>query len=258
MDDQKTAVAADTKQQSAEAQELADKLALPLASVTDTTYPLLLVVTGERLELRQTGEGKSGPVYVDFISGKADYRRREGGGRKETIARAVGRKGQFKPVVLDATAGLGRDAFVLACSGCRVTMCEQNPVLAALLEDGFDRAQGNADISEIINKNINLQHGNSLEIMKKCRETTRPDVVYLDPMFPHRTKSALVKKEMQVLQQLLGEDQNGDQLLEQALITATKRVVVKRPSSAPALNETKPDIEYKTKKNRFNVYLVAK
>ncbi|MBU0480257.1 MAG: class I SAM-dependent methyltransferase [Proteobacteria bacterium] len=250
------AVAPATDLQATEAKNLATELGLQMTSLDNTSYPLLLVKTGERLELRRTGAGKTGPVYVDFTGGRADHRRREGGGKKQTIARAVGIKGQYLPTVLDATAGLGRDAFVLACLGCRVTMCEQNPVLGALLKDGLARAANNSQLSAIINKNMFFQHGDSLEIMSRISQENRPEVVYLDPMFPHRTKSALVKKEMQVIQQLVGEDLISDQLLTLALNTATRRVAVKRPASAPPLNGRRPDLTYETKKNRFDVYLI--
>jgi len=83
----------------------------------------------------------------------------------------------------------------------------------------------------------------------------QPDVIYLDPMYPHREKSAAVKKEMRVFQSLVGEDLDADNLLEPALALAKYRVVVKRPSYAPPLNNKKPSTSIKMKKNRFDVYV---
>lgn len=97
---------------------------------------MALVLTPEHLELRKRDEPKLGGIFVDFVGGAMAHRRRFGGGRGEAVAKAVGIKGDYLPDVVDATAGLGRDAFVLASVGCRVRMLERNPVVAALLDDG--------------------------------------------------------------------------------------------------------------------------
>ena len=81
------------------------------------------------------------------------------------------------------------------------------------------------------------------------------DVVYLDPMFPHRKKSALVKKEMRVFQQLLGSDDDADSLLAPARELAGKRVVVKRPAYAEPLADVPPAMAITSKKHRFDVYI---
>ena len=92
---------------------------------------MALVMTPEHLELRKRDEPKLGGIFVDFVGGAMAHRRKFGGGRGEAVAKAVGIKGDYLPDVVDATAGLGRDAFVLASVGCRVRMLERNPVVAA-------------------------------------------------------------------------------------------------------------------------------
>lgn len=114
--------------------------------VSDEAAPLALVLTSDRLELRKRDEPKLGAVYVDFVTGTMAHRRRFGGGRGEAVAKAVGIKGDYLPDVVDATAGLGRDAFVLAAVGCRVRMLERHPVVAALLDDGLRRAYADEEI----------------------------------------------------------------------------------------------------------------
>lgn len=148
------------------------------------------------------------------------------------MAKAVGIKGDYLPDVVDATAGLGRDAFVLASVGCRVRMLERNPVVAALLDDGLARGYADAEIGGWLQERLQLIHASSLTALSDI--TPRPQVVYLDPMFPHKQKSALVKKEMRVFQSLVGPDLDADGLLEPARLLATKRVVVKRPDYAAA------------------------
>ncbi len=217
--------------------------------------PFALVLTERQLELRKLDEPKLGPVYVDFVEGAVAHRRKFGGGRGQSIAKAVGLKSGANPTVVDATAGLGRDAFVLASLGCSVTMLERHPVVAALLADGLLRAKQDPEIGAWVSERMRLISGPALENLQRL--PFEHDVVYLDPMFPHRQKSALVKKEMRVFQSLVGPDLDADALLPVALSVATKRVVVKRPDYAGFLNERKPSTSIETKSNRFDVYVVS-
>ncbi|GAA5218188.1 class I SAM-dependent methyltransferase [Corallincola platygyrae] len=214
---------------------------------------LMLWLDAERLSLRDAGDKKQGAVSVDFAGGGSRHRRLHGGGRGEAVAKAVGARGQSTPTVLDATAGLGRDAFVLASIGCHVTMLERSPVAAALLQDGLNRAVMDSEIGDWISDRMTLIPGASSDLMSDW-SGERPEVVYLDPMYPHRKKSAQVKKEMRLFQQLLGPDQDADALLAPALALATKRVVVKRPDYAPPLADKPSDAQIKTKTHRFDIY----
>lgn len=205
----------------------------------------------EHLALEQIDDPKQGLVFVDFVSGATAHRRKFGGGKGQAIAKAIGLKAGVKINVIDATAGLGRDAFVLASLGCHVTLVERSPVAAALLDDGLQRAYLNLEIGEWMQQRMQLHFGSSIEYLKN----NQTDVVYLDPMFPHKKKSALVKKEMRVFQGVVGADLDADSLLDVALQSARYRVVVKRPDYAPFLDNKKPSMSIKTKKNRFDVYV---
>ncbi|WP_416348726.1 class I SAM-dependent methyltransferase [Pseudoalteromonas sp. B530] len=205
------------------------------------------------LQLFKKDEPKLGAIRVDFVTGAVAHRRKFGGGKGQAIAKAVGLNKGAVPTVLDATAGLGRDAFVLASMGCKVVLHERNPVVAALLYDGLQRAYQDAEIGEWVQSTMRLEFGSSHDLLEQAG--WRPDVVYLDPMFPHREKSAQVKKEMRVFQDLVGNDLDADALLPFALQLATKRVVVKRPDYAGFLNDKTPSMQIKTKKNRFDVYV---
>ncbi len=208
---------------------------------------------GGVLAVDRTGS-KEKPVVVDFVGGKAGHRRKFGGGRGQDIAKAVGLNKGVTPSVLDATGGLGRDAFVLASLGCHVTIIERSPVVAALLADGLRRGREAAETGDIINQ-MSLIQANAVEWMKTQSPLEgRFDVVYLDPMFPHREKSALVKKEMRLFQELLGDDPDADLLLAPALTVACHRVVVKRPRLAPDLDGQKPDYRLVGKSCRYDVY----
>ena len=205
-----------------------------------------------RLELRKLDEPKLGAVYVDFVSGIMAHRRKFGGGRAEAVAKAVGVKGDELPSVIDATAGLGRDAFVLASVGCKVRLIERHPVVFLLLQDGLQRAYADADIGAMLQTNLQLLNVKHLSELNP--ETNFADVVYLDPMYPHKQKSALVKKEMRLFQHLVGGDLDADKLLEPALNLARKRVVVKRPDYAEFLAQIPPHFSRQTKNHRFDIY----
>lgn len=220
---------------------------------SDEQAVMALVLTPARLELRKRDEPKLGAIYVDFITGAMAHRRRFGGGRGEAVAKAVGIKGNYLPSVVDATAGLGRDAFVLASLGCQVRMIERNPVAAALLDDGLQRGYQDPEIGPGLREHMTLLHTSSLAALAVL--TPSPDVVYLDPMYPHKQKSALVKKEMRVFQALVGSDNDADGLLAPARQLAKKRVVVKRPDHAPPLANEPAHAAIATKNHRFDIYM---
>ncbi|MDB1122538.1 class I SAM-dependent methyltransferase [Vibrio algarum] len=226
----------------------------------DSDSNFALVLTAERLELRKIDEPKLGAIYVDLVGGAVGHRRKFGGGKGQSIAKAAGLNKGVTPSVLDATAGLGRDAFVLASLGCHVQMVERNSIVAALLDDGLERAKIDPEIGTWVSERMSLLHASShdaLYQLSQDKDFKRPDVVYLDPMYPHPEgkKSALVKKEMRVFQSLVGADLDADGLFEPAMQLAKKRVIVKRPDYADWLNQQKPSMAIKTKKNRFDVYV---
>ncbi|NDK99620.1 16S rRNA (guanine(1516)-N(2))-methyltransferase RsmJ [Photorhabdus bodei] len=213
---------------------------------------MALVLTPQRLELRKRDEPKLGGIYVDFVSGTMAHRRRFGGGRGEAIAKAIGIKKDYLPTVVDATAGLGRDAFVLASLGCHVRMLERHPVVAALLDDGLQRGYQDEEIGGWLQERMTLLHASSITALADI--TPQPDIVYLDPMYPHRQKSALVKKEMRVFQSLVGADEDADSLLSPARALAKRRVVVKRPDYAEPLAGVAASAAITTKNHRFDIY----
>lgn len=214
---------------------------------------LALVLTEERLELRKLDEPKLGAIAVNFVDGTMAHRRKFGGGRGEAVAKAVGIKGDYLPTVIDATAGLGRDAFVLAAVGCKVLLVERNPIVAALLEDGLNRAYQDPEIGSFMQERMILADVRNISLLEP--QLNAADVVYLDPMYPHKQKSALVKKEMRVFQHLVGADLDSNDFFLPAKALAKKRVVVKRPDYAPFLADQKPDFSHTTKNHRFDIYL---
>ena len=239
---------------------LAQDLGLPLCRTDEECngHDFLLVYLsldqGTAALALQDVSGRSGkPLWVDFVGGRMGHRRRFGGGRRQPLARAMGLKGGAKPGIVDATAGLGRDGFVLASLGVQVTLLERSPVMAALLADGLWRARQHADTAAVAD-NLQLVHTDASEWLRTCPAKERPEVVYLDPMYPHRSKSALVKKEMRALRAMVGDDDDAPSLLAAALNCAKQRVVVKRPKGAPPLDGPRPTGEVASKNTRYDIY----
>jgi 16S rRNA (guanine1516-N2)-methyltransferase len=235
---------------------LALELGLPLVKKNNyKEYDFLLCFTPEGLGLEPV-DGRSGAVRVDFAAGKTRHRRVFGGGKGQQIAKAVGIQGGVRPSILDITAGLGGDAFVLASLGCSVSMAERQPVVNALLADGLVRGALDMDVGDIVAA-MRLIKGDALSVMAGWHPEQKdaPQVIYLDPMFPHSGKSAQVKKEMALFRQLVGADEDADALLAPALALASHRVVVKRPRIAPDLAQHKPTYRLEGKSNRFDIYV---
>lgn len=173
----------------------------------------------------------------------------------------MGLKSGITPSILDTTAGLAGDAFVLATLGCPITLIERSPVIFSLIEDAVERASLSNDNFQLILKQgfhiINADANDYILEQLSC-SAEAPDVIYIDPMYPDRKKSALVKKDMQILQRLHGRDDNTSELLDNALRFARKRVVVKRPIHAETINKKAPNTCIKSKKTRYDIYTIEK
>lgn len=223
---------------------------LGLQAQADADFALQLGAEG--LQFVELGPQAPGAVRVDFVEGAVAHRRLFGGGTGQMIAKAVGVQPGVRPQVLDATAGLGRDAFVLASLGCSMTLIERQPLIAALLEDGLARARQSVEVAPIAAQ-MRLLQGNAIELLSAWTDEA-PQVIYLDPMFPHRDKTALVKKEMRLFRPLVGDDLDAPALLAAALSLASHRVVVKRPRKAPCIEGAKPSYVLEGKSSRYDIY----
>ena len=234
------------------ANTLAEKLELTPSTLN--AEQIQLVITDRRIELRAHDLGNA--IFIDFIEGKNAHRRQFGGGRGQPLAKAIGLKKGATPTIIDATAGFARDAFVLANLGCQITLIERNPIIATLIEDALLRAANDDDIANVIQRMSLINH-DAVEYLTNLEQQNRPEVIYMDPMYPSREKSALVKKDMRLLHQLAGPDTDSEQLLETARNTALKRVVVKRPKSAPFVGDQKPATSIESKNTRYDIYLTS-
>lgn len=230
-----------------QANVVAERLGLTIAPASETLAQVQVSTDCIALQIPELGK----PITIDFASGKYDHRRKFGGGRGQPLAKAIGLKKGQTPSVIDATAGFARDAFVLASLGCQVIMLEQSAVMSLMIEQALKQGLTNDEIADIVQR-LSIHHCNAVDYLTQLN--TLPDVIYLDPMYPCREKSALVKKEMQLLHQLIGPDLNSDDLLTVAQKKALKRVVVKRPKGAEYVGEQKPSVSIESKNTRFDIY----
>ncbi len=237
-----------------------------------------LTVTDDRLELRFEAPGGPRPLYVDFVNGPLGYARRVN--RFGSLFDAIGfRRG--RPTVFDVTAGLGADAFRLAYHGCRVTAIERSEIVFKLLEDGLRRALGVPEVQVQLQDRLTLVHADARDILRQLAPhegtpirdslagarvsrttasrsrlpaTAAPDVVYIDPMYPPRKKSALAKIELRILRQIVGDDPDAPELFRLARAVARQRVVVKRPRHAEPLGPS-PSHSHDDQSTRYDVYV---
>lgn len=192
-------------------------------------------------------------LTLDFIGGAVGYRRKFGGGRGQALPKALGFRPGITPTIVDATAGLGRDAFLLASLGAEVTLIERNDAVHALLAAALERAAAeNTDLAAIVAR-MTLIAGDARDILPRLN----PETVLIDPMHPPRGKAALVKNEMRQLRELVGTDQDCADLLAIALAAARKRVVLKWPRrAAPLAGVRPPSHQIVGKSTRYDVFML--
>lgn len=240
------------------ARKIATHLRIPLLSNQGQSadYTLLLMVRTDGLALRPTDKSLGKELRIDFIHGATAFRRLAAGSSRQPLAKAIGVRQGCRSVV-DATAGLGRDAFLMACLGCTVLAVERSDVLAMMLQNAVTRARESreARLAAIAHRLV-VVAGDSSRVLLELAESNRPDVVYLDPMYTPRESSALAKKEMRILRTLVGGDEDSRSLLGAALKVSRKRVVVKRHLRAPALSDA-VDLSVKGRSVRYDVYLAS-
>lgn len=243
------------------AKDLSKKLGLPFITVSESSEGYPLVWTDTRLELQTVfpdsarKKRRSLPIAVDFLSGSAAYRHHRNKTINQPIARAVGIRSGFRPFIVDATAGLGGDAFVFASLGCDVLLCERSPIIHSLLEDGIARALADTGTVGDAVRRMRLLNGDAGGLLGTLSKP--PHTVYFDPMYPHTDKSALNRKEMRAIRDIVGDDDDLDRCLHAALNCASNRVVVKRPKGAEYAGNLKPSHEIRMKNSRFDVYLTT-
>lgn len=243
---------------------LAQQTGLPLiqpAHLDQATFYLFW--QDNHLTLCDQSTQNSVDVCIDFCSGKNAHRLRFGGSYGQPLARAISAKPDSRQLLCDATGGLGRDAFVFASLGCDVVILERSGVIFSLLQDGLARARKDHIVGEIAQR-MAVYQLDSQQLPQCWPLNDPPDTVYLDPMYPHNSKSAAAKKGMQTLQRLLPLehtqargicDQSEEaKLITAAITTATKRVVVKRPAKAPALVGPIPVGSIKSPNTRYDLY----
>lgn len=174
----------------------------------------------------------------------------------ELLVRAAKIKGVDGPLTaIDATAGLGEDALLLAASGFSVKLYESNPVIALLLQDALRRASDMPELTDIVGR-MELFAQDSILAMQNLDE--QPDLVLLDPMFPARQKSALIKKKFQLIQQLECPCSDETELLQAALAAKPRKIVIKRPIKGAYLAERKPDYALKSNVIRYDCIVLPR
>lgn len=225
-----------------QAEKLAAELSLSLCDRDNASSDYVLSLGASGLQIHKPSESQQKSFVIDFQQSSLQYRQQRAD--HELLAKALGKQ-RREATVIDATAGCGRDASIIAHCVKKLIMLERSPIIAAMLKDALARAD--------------LPHVSFIQIDAKDYLQANPkqaDIIYLDPMFPPRTKTALVKKELRILRDIVVADDGDQNLLEIALAAALKRVVVKRPRTASCLSNIEPSFSHSAKACRFDVYCI--
>ena len=193
-------------------------------------------------------------LICDFVGGAVGHRFRSDAGRGQGLPKAIGFKAGVPIKVVDATPGLGRDAFMLASLGAEVTMIERSPHMHKLLVKGMERARKESpEFADVISR-MKLIRGDSKDILP----TLNPEIILVDPMHPPRGKASLVKTEMRQLREIVGTDDDSAELMRVALACAQKRVVLKWPLRADSMEGIRgPSHQIKGKSTRYDVFMMG-
>jgi 16S rRNA (guanine1516-N2)-methyltransferase len=236
------------------ARRVSEQTNLPIVK-DDDHLDFALCVGSDGVSLRDVHVPKDRPVRVEFVTHGVVNIRQLVGGIDQPLARAIG-CGNGRPTIIDATAGLGGDAFRFAMWGCDVRAVERSDVVVCLLEDGLRRAMEIPILNDAIQTRLELIHANAVNWLPN-QPSDSVDVVYLDPMYPVDPKSsALAKKEMRILRKIIGHDEDARSLFVAATRVARRRVVVKRSPHAPSLGPP-PDIVQRGKIARYDIYTMT-
>lgn len=214
-----------------------------------------LVLHDHHVEIMDETSRRRG-TRVDFSN--IDTRTGSGNtSRNQPLGRAVvdraSRRAGVSHSIIDATAGFGHDAFMLACMGHHVTAIECDPVIHFLLHSSIRNAESDPMLSTAMGDRLGSIHGDSIDVLSRHDPV---DMVYLDPMFEEASHgSALPKKRAQLLRRLAGPSGNDRELFDAAMTCATRRVVVKRAAGDEPL-VAGPDHSVSGKIARYDVYLV--
>jgi 16S rRNA (guanine1516-N2)-methyltransferase len=189
---------------------------------------------------------------IDFSSGSIGYRYWKGQSRAHPLVRALGKSIGKLPKIIDATAGLGRDAFILASVGCHVTMIERNPKIFAMLTEAIatERAKDN-ELAMVLDR-MTLLHGDA----KTLLPSLSADIIVIDPMHPERKSSALTKIDLRLLRGIVGDNADASLLVQIALKCKCEKVILKWPAQAEALEGLpKPNHSIIGRTTRYDVFV---
>ena len=192
-------------------------------------------------------------LKIDFVTGAVGHRLRFGGGRGQDLAKAMGLRAGKTPMIVDATAGLGRDSFLLASLGAQVILIERSEKMHALLVEGMNRAENEGgEFREIIGR-MSLMKGDAKDLIPELSG----EAILIDPMHPPRQKSALVKRELRQVREIVGTDDDAPDLVRIALAHAQNRVVLKWPAKADPIDGLKACThQILGKTTRYDVFMV--
>lgn len=226
------------------AKKIAERLNIEIITNNKEKFDILLSMDESGLALVSDNM----KLYGDFS--KSIKRIKQNNLQKEMLIHAVKIKGEKENLIaIDATAGLGEDSILLAAYGYNVELYEKNPIISELLKDAMERAEKISELKDIIGR-MKVHNEDSIIAMQNLKY--KPDIILLDPMFPERTKSALIKKKFQILHKIENPCSDENEMLSSAIKANPKKLVIKRPLKGEYLAGVKPDYSLKGSSIRYD------
>lgn len=226
------------------AKNIAERLNIEIITNNKEKFDILLSMDESGLALVSDNM----KLYGDFS--KSIKRLKQSNLQKEMLIHAVKIKGEKENLIaIDATAGLGEDSILLAAYGYNVELYEKNPIISELLKDAMERAEKISELKDIIGR-MKVHNEDSIIAMQNLKY--KPDIILLDPMFPERTKSALIKKKFQILHKIENPCSDENEMLSSAIKANPKKLVIKRPLKGEYLAGVKPDYSLKGSSIRYD------
>lgn len=226
------------------AKNIAERLNIEIITNNKEKFDILLSMDESGLALVSDNM----KLYGDFS--KSIKRLKQSNLQKEMLIHAVKIKGEKENLIaIDATAGLGEDSILLGAYGYNVELYEKNPIISELLKDAMERAEKISELKDIIGR-MKVHNEDSIIAMQNLKY--KPDIILLDPMFPERTKSALIKKKFQILHKIENPCSDENEMLSSAIKANPKKLVIKRPLKGEYLAGVKPDYSLKGSSIRYD------
>lgn len=169
---------------------------------------------------------------------------------REPLAKALGLKRSVPSLVVDLTAGTGKDAVLICSFGAKVVAFERNATVFTLLAYEYQKLLRQRPEHPLIER-LSLNWGEfNAELA-----IDQVSAFYFDPMYEQlkKKRTAKPRKEMVAFENLIGADEDQMKFAQLMMQLSPRKLIIKRPLKAPVLLE-KRNVCFEGKTTRYDLY----